>query len=142
MPFFAQLNAGIVVAVSELYADAASTELIPIAEYDTSLLGKRYEGGVFLNVEQPPQTQITRLAFLSRFTDEEAIALDLASMGATVEAATFRRYISKVNAASFIDLNNQDTINGVNTLAALGILTEERATEILTAPVQQHELVS
>ena len=98
-----------------------------------------------IKIEQPssmPQAQITRLAFLSRFTDAEAIAIDLASMGATVEAATFRRYLSKVNAASFIDLNSQDTINGINTLAAVGMLTEERATEILTAPVQQHELVS
>ena len=94
------------------------------------------------DAESVNKTQITRLAFLSRFTDEEAIAIDLASIGATVEAAALRLYMAKVNAASFIDLNSQDTINGVNTLAAVGILTEERATEILTAPVQQHELVS
>ena len=86
------------------------------------------------------QSQITRLAFLSRFTDEEAIALDLASQGATVEAATLRRYLSKVNAASFIDLSREDTRAGVLALGQIGILAEGRALEILDAPVQSHEV--
>lgn len=90
--------------------------------------------------EPVPQTQITRLAFLSRFTDEEAIALDLASHGATVEAATLRRYLSKVNAATFIDLSREDTRAGVLALEPLGILAEGRALEILDAPIQDHEV--
>lgn len=90
--------------------------------------------------EPVPQTQITRLAFLSRFTDEEAIALDLASQGATVEAATLRRYLSKVNAATFIDLSREDTRAGVLALEPLGILAEGRALEILNAPIQDHEV--
>jgi hypothetical protein len=98
-----------------------------------------------IQIEQPVvepvvQTQITRLAFLSRFTDEEAIALDLASIGATVEAATLRRYLSKVNAASFIDLSREDTRAGVLALEPMGILAEGRALEILDAPIQDHEV--
>jgi len=85
-------------------------------------------------------TIITRLAFLSRFTDEEAVALDLASIGATVEAATLRRYLSKVNAASFIDLSREDTRAGVLALEPMGILAEGRALEILDAPIQPHEV--
>ena len=90
--------------------------------------------------EPVPQTQITRLAFLSRFTDEDAIALDLASQGATVEAATLRRYLSKVNAATFIDLSREDTRAGVLALESMGILAEGRALEILDAPIQDHEV--
>ena len=92
--------------------------------------------------EQAQPAQITRLAFLSRFTDEEAIALDLASMGATVEAAMLRRYMSKVNAATFIDLSREDTRAGVLALETMGILAEGRALEILNAPIQPHEVPS
>ena len=35
----------------------------------------------------PQDFKITRLAFLERFTDAEAVAIDLAGQGATVEAA-------------------------------------------------------
>ena len=90
--------------------------------------------------EPAPQTQITILAFLSRFTDKEAINLDLASNGATVEAATLRRYQSKVNAASFIDLSREDTRANVLALEPMGILAEGRALEILDAPIQDHEV--
>ncbi|QCQ57972.1 hypothetical protein Barba22A_gp121 [Rheinheimera phage vB_RspM_Barba22A] len=85
-------------------------------------------------------TKITRLAFLERFTDAEAVQVDLASQGATVEAATMRRFMQKVNAATFIDLSRPDTIDGVNALAAYGFFTVERASEILTAPIQEIEL--
>ena len=87
----------------------------------------------------PELRQITRLAFLDRFTDAEAVAIDLASMGATVEAASVRRYLSKVNAATFIDLDRADTRAGVQALEAGGLLGEGRALEILDAPVEQHE---
>lgn len=83
--------------------------------------------------------KITQLAFISRFTDAEAIALDLASIGATVEAASIRRYMQKVNAATFIDLGREDTIAGVNQLEAVGLIGPGRAEVILTAPVTEQE---
>ena len=85
-------------------------------------------------------TKVTRLAFLSRFTDEEAVALDLASIGATVQAAMLRRYMAKVDAATFIDLSREDTRAGVLALEPMGILVEGRALEILDAPIQDHEV--
>lgn len=85
-------------------------------------------------------TKITRLAFLNRLTDSEAVAIDLASIGETQEAATVRRVMSKVNAAKFIDLTDPDTVNGINYLISAGLLTAERGNEILTAPVQEKEL--
>ncbi len=82
---------------------------------------------------------ITRLAFLNRFTDEEAVAIDLASIGTTVEAAYMRRYMSKVNAATFIDLDRPDTRAGVMALEQNGLLDPGRALEILDAPITTEE---
>lgn len=90
--------------------------------------------------QQALGTRITKLAFLSRFTDAEAVALDLASIGATVEAASLRRYMAKVNAASFIDLSREDARLGVQALEPMGILSAGRALEILDAPIQPHEV--
>lgn len=87
----------------------------------------------------PEDRKITRLAFLNRFTDAEAVAIDLASQGATVQAAFMRRYQAKVNAASFIDLSDPNTRNGVIALEDGGLLADGRADEILNAPVQPHE---
>lgn len=83
--------------------------------------------------------RITRLAFLSRFTDAEAIAIDLASQGATTAAAAMRRYMQKVNAATFIDLSRDDTRGGVLALEAAGLLGPGRAMQILDAEIQPLE---
>lgn len=87
----------------------------------------------------PEDRRITRLAFLNRFTDEEAVAIDLASQGATVQAAYMRRYQAKVEAATFIDLADSQTRNGVIALEDGGLLADGRADEILNAPVQPGE---
>lgn len=87
----------------------------------------------------PELRQITRLAFLSRFSDAEAIAIDLASIGETVQAATMRRYMSKVTAATFIDLDRDDTRTGVQALETAGLLGSGRALEVLDAPIDALE---
>lgn len=89
---------------------------------------------------QPSPKKITQLAFISRFTDAEAIALDLASIGSTVEAASIRRFMQKVNAATYIDLDRSDTISGVNQLEAVGLIGPGRAEVILTAPITEQEI--
>lgn len=75
--------------------------------------------------------KISRLAFISRFTDAEAIAIDLASSGATVQQAAIRRLFQKVNASEYIDLKRSDTITGVNMLVQFQLLSQTRADEIL-----------
>lgn len=85
------------------------------------------------------EKKITQLAFISRFTDAEAIALDLASIGATVEAASIRRYIQKINAATFIDLSRADTIAGVNALETIGLIGVGRSNHILNDPITDIE---
>lgn len=83
---------------------------------------------------------ITRLAFLNRFTDAEAIAIDLASTGATAQAATLRRAQAKINAAEEIQLDNAETRAGVQALETAGLLAAGRATAILDSAVQAHEV--
>ena len=143
--YYAQIdNERIVSALTQAAGPIDGPEMIEIVVYDETLLGKRHNAqtGEFEAVEPVPVPElrrITRLAFLDRFTDAEAVAIDLASMGATVEAASVRRYLSKVNAATFIDLDRADTRAGVQALEAGGLLGEGRALEIMDAPVEQHE---
>lgn len=89
---------------------------------------------------QPAPKKITQLAFISRFTDAEAIALDLASIGSTVEAASIRRFMQKINAATFIDLDLAVTISAVNQLESVGLIGPGRAEVILTAPITEEEI--
>jgi len=90
-------------------------------------------------VESAKPRHITQLAFISRFTDAEAKAIDLASIGATDAAASVRRYQKKVDAATYIDLDRADTRAGVQALETAGLLAAGRATVILDAPVQDSE---
>lgn len=83
--------------------------------------------------------RITRLGFLDRFTDPEAVGIDLASIGATVAAAQVRRYLHKVNSATHIDLARADLQAGVQALEAAGLLAAGRAEQILTAPITDVE---
>lgn len=102
--------------------------------------GFLYVDGAFMAAAQAQNRHITHLAFITRFTDAEAIAIDLASIGATVEAAAVRRYLAKVNAAKFIDLDFADTRTGVQALETSGLIGPGRAAEILDAEVLPSEM--
>jgi hypothetical protein len=96
-----------------------------------------------------PQAQpnrISKLAFLNRFTDAEYITIDLASIdnpSATTEQrqgqAMLRMFLSKIDKAAHINLDLQQTKDGVNALAAMGLLTTERATSILNDTITSEE---
>ena len=144
--FYAQVNAGfIVLGVTQVAAEINAPDLVPIESLDTALIGQRWNAETqAFEPGPPPELPTGRLvsnkAFLSRFTDDEAIDIDLASMGATREAATVRRYLSKVNAAQNIDLADDETRTGVHALEAAGLLQPGRALVILDAPIQPKEL--
>jgi len=89
--------------------------------------------------EPAPDLRITNLAFVDRFTDAEAIGIDLASIGATVGAAQIRRYLDKVSKATYIDLAREDTQSGVRALEVAGLLGAGRADAILLTPIEDHE---
>ena len=90
-------------------------------------------------VLESPDRRITKLAFMTRFSDSEAVMIDLASQGATANAAAMRRYQAKLNAASWIDLARADTRSGVQTLEAVGLIGSGRALQILDAPISGDE---
>ena len=146
MHHYAHLNSeSIVVSVTQHEEQLASAEVIPIPSFETALLGQRWNPEAQAFEPGPPQAEptvrnVSRKAFLSRFTDAEAIDIDLASMGATREAATVRRYLSKVNAAQHIDLADDETRTGVQALEAAGLLQPGRALAILDAPIEPKEV--
>jgi hypothetical protein len=103
----------------------------------------RYDAGsgdIVLRVATDYGRIVTRLAFLNRFTDAEAIGIDLASIGATTQAAALRRHLNKINAAEEIQLDNAETRAGVQALETAGLIAAGRATAILDAQVQAHEV--
>jgi len=93
-----------------------------------------------VEMDQPIGTRITKLAFLSRFTDEEAVGIDLASMGATPEAARIRRYLNLVDAATYIDLYTESLRGNLQALEALGLIGTGRAEAITGTPVAPVEV--
>lgn len=89
--------------------------------------------------------KITKLAFLTRFSDEAAIAIDIASIddptasgAARQQAAALRRFIQKVNAATYIDVTRDDTVNGVLSLVGT-FISQEEADSILSTEVGENE---
>ena len=136
-----------VVGVTQTTDPVDDPRMVPLPSYDLEVLGKRHDlaSGAFVEIPaetapQPTARNVSNKAFLSRFTDDEAIDIDLASIGATREAATVRRYLSKVNAAQHIDLAEDETRTGVQTLEAAGLLKPGRALVILDTPIEPKEL--
>ena len=144
--FYAQTDdERIVIGVTHAAGLIEDVHMVPIESLDASLMGKRWNPEVQAFEPGPPpvvptERNVSRKAFLSRFTDAEAIDIDLASIGATREAATVRRYLSKVNAAQHIDLAEDETRTGVQALEAAGLLQPGRALVILDAPIEPKEL--
>ena len=144
--FYAQTDdERIVIGVTHAAGLIEGVHMVPIESLDASLMGKRWnpQAQAFEPGPPPPvptERNVSRKAFLSRFTDAEAIVIDLASIGATREAAAVRRYLSKVNAAQHIDLADEETRKGVQALEAAGLLQPGRALAILDAPIEPKEL--
>lgn len=88
---------------------------------------------MIIAAEQPPI--ITKIAMATRFTDEEYVGvIAAAKTDVQVEA-----WLTKFNMASQINLQDSRTADGMALLVSKNLLTQERATQILTDPVQQDE---
>ncbi len=146
MHYYAHLNAeSKVTSVTQHHEPLNSAEVVAITSFDADLIGQRWNPDAQAFEPAPPPAEpternVSRKAFLSRFTDAEAIDIDLASIGPTREAATVRRYLSKVNAAQRIDLADNETRTGVQALEAGGLLQPGRALAILDAPIEPKEV--
>ena len=100
-----------------------------------------YENGVFTAPPPtppppppPPQTVFTKYQFRSRFTLAELVATDNFASSSTltdIQKATLNTITKNFDAADSIDITNSATIQGVEYLVSAGLLTQDRATEIL-----------
>jgi hypothetical protein len=96
-----------------------------------------YENGVFAPPPLPPPLPniITKVAFRFRFTDAEYAGI----ITAAKTDAEVQVWYDTFNMVSSVDLDNQRTKDGVANLVSKNLLTQARADEILTAPVQPNE---
>lgn len=95
-----------------------------------------YDGTNFTQYVPPPVPNIiTKSAFRFRLTDSEYVGiLSAAKTDVEVEG-----WLDTFNMSSNIDLDSQRTKDGMDLLVSKNLLTQDRADEILTAPVQYSE---
>jgi len=79
--------------------------------------------------------KITKLGLRQRFTFSELIALTTAAQ----TQVPLQVLLANLQVATFIDLNRADTIGGMNLMVSMGLLTPERASQILNNPITESE---
>lgn len=70
-------------------------------------------------------TQLTRLEFLTRFTASERIAIRASADPNIID------FMELLNLATYVDVGDQTTIDGVNYLASQNLIAADRVAEIL-----------
>ena len=113
-------------------------------DFDPARMGEyTYADGV---LTLTPTSRVTKLAFRNRFTSAEKVAIEFAClddpaapMPQRLQAAALRAHQADLAAATFVDLEREDTRAGVQVLEAAGLLTEGRALEILDAQILPEE---
>lgn len=104
-------------------------------------IGWTYENAVFAAPPVPPPAPpepsiITKIALLNRMTDAEFIGI----INAAKTDAEVELWKTRFDNATTIDLNDGSrVVAGFPMLVTKGLLTQARATEILTAPIQPDE---
>jgi hypothetical protein len=78
---------------------------------------------------------ITKVAFISRFTPEEYVGI----VSATKTDVEVQAWYDLFQAAATVNLDDRRTVAGVNSFVTKNLLTQERADQILTAPVKPNE---
>jgi hypothetical protein len=83
---------------------------------------------------------ITKLAFRQRFTMPELIGILAAISAGGTEGYILQVMQENLSVATFIDLSRSDTQAAVQQLVSFGLLTQARATQILTTPPAASEI--
>ena len=86
-------------------------------------------------VPQPESYVITKLAFRFRLTDEEFVGI----LNAAPTMSTVRAWLETFNMVSQINLADKRAFDGLQALADLDLLSDERVIEIVSAPIQPQE---
>lgn len=94
-----------------------------------------------------PKRWLSVLAFRKRYTMTERAAIEWAAVdrpelteAQRQQAAALRATLADIAVASYIDLDDADTIAGTQMLESMGLIAAGRADEILSAPVLPGEL--
>jgi hypothetical protein len=115
--------------------DLANTIVAPPEFVEEHYPGRYELVGEAGSQEPPLPPVITKVAFRFRLTDAEYVAILTASKtDVAVEA-----WVSTFNMVSQVNLSDERTVAGLNVLVSEGLLTQERATEILSAIVLEGE---
>jgi hypothetical protein len=113
-------------------------EVINIISASEEFVEKHYPNHYRLVIPNSPPAIppiITKLAFRFRLTDVEYVGI-LAAAKADVEVMA---WVETFNMVGQINLEDPRTVSGLEMMVTKSLLTEERKTEILTAPVQDSE---
>ena len=113
-------------------APAGSTSVPPPANAAQPL---RFVDGAWLATVERTDKFISLLAFYSRFTTAERVAI----RQMTARDPIVADFMMLVDAAKYIDLDMSDTQMGVAYLVSIHVLTEPRAGAILGVPILQAE---
>jgi len=103
--------------------------------------GWLYKNGQFSLPPEPPAPPVVdrwiigKVAMISRFTPQEYVGI----VGATKTDVEVQAWYDLFQAASRVDLKDQRTVSGINSLVGKNLLTQERADTILTTPAQPGE---
>ena len=94
----------------------------------------------------PVPRRLATLAFRRRFTAAERAAIEWAAVDKPehseqerMGSAALRSSLKDQDQATYIDLDDLDTIAGTHAIEQLGLIGDGRADEILTAPVEPGE---
>jgi hypothetical protein len=106
---------------------------------DLAFVEENYPGR-YREVPQPPPVDtrppvITKLAFRFRLTDAEYVGI----LAAAKTEIAVQAWVETFAMVTQVNLADARTVAGVQQLAALDLLTDERAATILTAPVAEEE---
>lgn len=126
--YYAQIESGVVCAVTETHSAIDAPNMILLESFDVSLIGHIYADGVFTAPGVAPVRELTKAEYLKRFTQAERIAIR--SAGAANPLVN--DYIELMNAVTdVVHLDDLDTNAGVHALESAGLLATGRAAEIL-----------
>jgi hypothetical protein len=135
--YYVQLDEfSIVKAALDTSAPIDKPNMIQTDAYRDDLFGWKYENGIFIPVPPPPTWVITKVAMISRFTPQEYVGI----VGATKTDVEVQAWYDLFQAATQINLQDQRTIAGIESMVPKNLLTQARATEILTTPAQPNEI--
>ena len=138
--------------VSKSYKEYLTSLGYLCIDSNVAKIGDTWNGSGFISPSNPEIKKelpklITKLAFRNRFTSEEKVNFELASLdnpNDTLEnrkkSAMLRVYLKDLDSATYIDLNREDLKASVQLLETNGFLASGRANEILTATIQPIEI--